>query len=281
MSFDHLVRYYSKPLEPMPTEMRRAGEVRGDIKAVLFDVYGTLFVSAAGDISIAREAADRNVEAVEHLLGQFRIDRDASSLQTVFFEAIGREKKRLKQQGIDYPEVVIETIWKEILGIDDDTVVKRFALEYELIMNPVFPMPHAREIITALKKKDLTLGIISNAQFYTPYLFSALMGDSLQALGFNDDLLFFSFEFGYGKPSLFLFERAAKHLDDYGMRRDQIIYVGNDMLKDIYPAAAVGFQTVLFAGDNRSLRLRKDDDRCAHIVADLVITDLCQIIDYL
>lgn len=281
MSFDQLVRYYSKPLEPIPTEMSQGGALRGEIRAVLFDVYGTLFISAAGDISIAQEAADRNIEAVANLLGQFRIDRDASSLQNVFFAAIDREKRRLEQEGIDYPEVVIETIWKKILGIDDDAVIKRFALEYELIVNPVFPMPHSREIITALKKKDINLGIISNAQFYTPCLFSALMEDSLENLGFTDDLLFFSYAFGYGKPSLFLFERAAERLAQRGVHNNQVIYVGNDMLKDIYPAASVGFQTVLFAGDGRSLRMREGDDRCADITADLVITDLSQIMDYL
>ena len=281
MSFDQLVRYYSKPLEPIPTMMHHKGSLRGEVKAVLFDVYGTLFVSAAGDISIAREAADRKSDAVKNLLGKFGISRDASSLQTVFFEAIDHEKKRLEGQGIDYPEVVIEAVWKKVLGVDDDTVIKRFALEYELIVNPVFPMPHARDVITALKRKKIILGIISNAQFYTPYLFSALMGGAPRDLGFNEDLLFFSYSFGYGKPSFFLFERAAERLAEYEVRRDQIIYVGNDMLKDIYPSTAAGFQTVLFAGDGRSLRLREDDDRCVGVAADLVITDLLQLMDYL
>ncbi|MBN2688939.1 MAG: HAD family hydrolase [Deltaproteobacteria bacterium] len=255
--------------------------MRGDVRAILFDVYGTLFVSAAGDISIAREAADRNVGDVGDLLQRYRVGKDAVSLQEVFFKAIEGEKQRREREGVDYPEVVIESIWKDILAIDDDAVIKRFAVEYELIVNPVFPMPHAMDLLTVLKRKSYFLGIISNAQFYTPYLFSALMGNSLTSLGFNEDLLFFSYAFGYGKPSLFLFERAAERCEGYGVSRDEIVYVGNDMLKDIYPAASVGFQTVLFAGDGRSLRLRHDDDRCDGLTADLVITDLLQIMDYL
>jgi putative hydrolase of the HAD superfamily len=53
------------------------------------------------------------------------------------------------------------------------------------------------------------------------------------------------------------------------------------MLNDIYPSKKAGFKTALFAGDNRSLRLRTDDLKCSNLSADLVITDLIQIIDYL
>jgi putative hydrolase of the HAD superfamily len=54
--------------------------------------------------------------------------------------------------------------------------------------------------------------------------------------------------------------------------------VGNDIFNDILPAAAEGFQTALFAGDRRSLRLRSEDARCAGVQPDLVITDWRQII---
>jgi putative hydrolase of the HAD superfamily len=49
------------------------------------------------------------------------------------------------------------------------------------------------------------------------------------------------------------------------------------MLNDIYPAKLVGFKAALFAGDSRSLRLRRDDSRCKKLEADLVITDLSQL----
>jgi len=53
------------------------------------------------------------------------------------------------------------------------------------------------------------------------------------------------------------------------------------MLNDIYPAQKVGFQTALFAGDKRSLRLRNDDPRCKNLKPDLVITDLIQLLDHI
>ena len=53
------------------------------------------------------------------------------------------------------------------------------------------------------------------------------------------------------------------------------------MLNDIYPAKQLGFQTALFAGDKRSLRLRTDDARCINLSADLVLTDLGQLINHI
>jgi putative hydrolase of the HAD superfamily len=50
------------------------------------------------------------------------------------------------------------------------------------------------------------------------------------------------------------------------------------MLNDMLPAYAEGFQTALFAGDKRSLRLREDDPRCKNLSPDLVITDLRQLV---
>jgi putative hydrolase of the HAD superfamily len=280
MPFEDLIRRYSIAVDPVPTGFRESGTVKGEIKAVLFDVYGTLFISRAGDISIAEKQAANNIIGIERLLKKHRIDRDASLFYQEFIDEIEGEIEQIKEGGIDYPEVVIEKIWKNLLPFDDN-LIKGFAVEYEMIVNPVYPMPHAQELLSRMSRKNALMGIISNAQFYTPYLFSALLGGSLADLGFKDDLIFFSYVFGYGKPSLFLYKKAAECLDTLGIQRENVLYVGNDMLKDIYPASTVGFQTALFAGDGRSLRLREDDERCKNIAADLIITDLLHIDDYI
>jgi len=57
--------------------------------------------------------------------------------------------------------------------------------------------------------------------------------------------------------------------------------VGNDMLNDIMPAAKLGWQTTLFAGDQRSLRLRRDREECRMVRPHLVISDLRQLLDWI
>ena len=61
------------------------------------------------------------------------------------------------------------------------------------------------------------------------------------------------------------------------MSAKEVLFIGNNMLKDVYPAQAAGFLTGLFAGDVRSLRWRENDDRCNGISPDIVITELNQL----
>ena len=46
-------------------------------------------------------------------------------------------------------------------------------------------------------------------------------------------------------------------------------------------AGKAGFKTALFAGDMRSLRLRRDDPEVENIKPDFIIDDLAQLLDIL
>ena len=126
-----------------------------------------------------------------------------------------------------------------------------------------------------MRRQGLVLGLVSNAQFYTPLMFHALLGESLTTLGFDPSACAFSYQMHEAKPSTGIFQRALEALAvQQGIRPAQTLYVGNDMLKDIWPAHRLGCRTVLFAGDRRSLRLREHDERCASVKPDYVINDL-------
>ncbi|MBW2544901.1 MAG: HAD family hydrolase [Deltaproteobacteria bacterium] len=281
MSFDKLIKSYSRPVDTMPVSISRRGTLESAIKAILFDVYGTLFISEAGDISVAKEWSKRNITEIAGLLDRYCINISPHILLEEFFREIERGKERLVDQGINYPEIRIEEIWEKVLGIEDMDRIKGFAVEYELVVNPVYPMPHLEEMLNGCRKKNIPMGVISNAQFYTPCLFTSLLGNDLAGLGFVDDLVLFSYVLGYGKPSLDIFDKAAGRLEKMEIGRKDVLYVGNDMLKDILPAMTTGFQTALFAGDGRSLNLREDDRRCKGVSSDIIVTDLLQILEYI
>jgi putative hydrolase of the HAD superfamily len=109
-------------------------------------------------------------------------------------------------------------------------------------------------------------------------MFQWFFDADMQDLGFDKDLLIYSYRFEMAKPSTVLFEMAAEKLKERQIAPLSVLYLGNDMLNDIYPAKLVGFQTALFAGDRRSLRLRDDQACCKNLKADLVVTDLGQLI---
>jgi putative hydrolase of the HAD superfamily len=269
---------YIEPLSPLPTPLNPIGKLEENIQCILFDVYGTLFISASGDISIAREQS-RQTQHLKNLLDRYQIKKKPKMVLNEFFSAIDIEHKRLRKKGVDFPEVEIDRIWTRVLEIDDHDAVRAFAVEFELIINPVYSMPNLEKMLSGCKKSKVLLGIISNAQFFTPYLFNWFLDSSPEDLGFQSDLIFYSYKSGHAKPSPFMFEAAAKNLRNMGIFSNSVLYVGNDMLNDIYPAKRVGFKTGLFAGDARSLRLRENHPKCQNLSADLVITDLIQILD--
>ena len=154
-------------------------------------------------------------------------------------------------------------------------------LIYDRLDISFLPMPHLKETLDACRNHRLLMGIISNAQFYTPYLFEWFLNNPIPDLGFHSDLVLLSYEFGCAKPSPLLFNKAAKSLKAMSIPRKAVLFVGNDMLNDMYPAKQTGFKTALFAGDKRSLRLREDDPRCENLSPDLVLTDLTQLFEFI
>ncbi len=276
--YKQIMKPYAVPIKPLPTPLKFKNELKSAVRAILFDIYGTLFVSSSGDIGIARENT-LIAAPLKTLLDKYQISIPPVQLRRQLFEAIEADHAVKKNQGIDYPEVRIETIWHQVLRFKDIETARQFAAEYEMIVNPVYPMPHLPDLLKTLEKRKIPMGIISNAQFFTPLLFDLFYDHFPETLGFDPDLIFYSYAYGYAKPSLFLFEQAAQRLSEKGFKPADILYVGNDMLNDIYPAHKTGFQTCLFAGDARSLRLRENDARKNTIPPDAIINDLIQLTD--
>lgn len=267
-------------MKPRPTGMAPGGRLPNRIKCILFDIYGTLFISGAGDISMARKNSPP-LSKLKNLIAQFELQISPRNLIAKLHRTIEGRHRRLIRDGIDYPEIEIDKIWLQVLACDDIGQARKFAIEYELITNPVYPMPNLSKLLAACRQKGCLMGLISNAQFFTLLLFEWFLGADAAALGFDPEIMILSYQKGYAKPSSVLFEAAAAALDAKGIAASSTLVVGNDMLNDIYPAQKLGFQTALFAGDARSLRLRMDDPRCGDLSADLILTDLEQLIGYI
>jgi putative hydrolase of the HAD superfamily len=287
---EDLVRRRLRPLVPRPTgETPRLPALPG-IRAFVFDVYGTLLISASGDVGLEPDdvpAPARAFRDAAEAIGLSSVP-DAERAILAYREALERSHARSKASGVPYPEVDALAIWRETferLGAADafaaEAMLRRFVLEYELRANPIWPMPNCRETLAAIRAVGAPLGIVSNAQFYTPISLSAVLDADLPSLGFDEELCFYSFEHGRAKPGTHLYELAAEAFRKRGIATAEILYVGNDLLNDALPASQVGFRTALFAGDARSLRKRESDERVRGFQADVVVTDLAQLLTYL
>ena len=287
-------REYSSPLIPIPTELQAQLNKLDDVGAVIFDVYGTLFISDTGDIGLASKAGQTMaLESVLKIL-KFSKDRKGSAKRgiEIYEKTIEEHHESSRIQGVQFPEVDIRDIWKKVWnklyqeGLIESKGFEEhlldFALLFELHVNPIWPMPGLAEILVFLTNRQIKLGIISNAQFYTPFLFPAFLGKTITECGMDENLCIWSYQYLEAKPSINLYKRAAQKLTQrYHIKPAQTLYIGNDIRNDIWPASKVGFRTCLFAGDQRSLRLRKDDPALSRIQPNVIITNLSQLINVL
>jgi putative hydrolase of the HAD superfamily len=280
-------------LEPLPTGETFRGKPASPPRAVFFDIYGTLIISQSGDVGSAKAGGKQ--EVFRQALAAVGIaplrDDQADLIHDNYFSEILESHQRSRAEGIEAPEVDIITIWHRVLektlmeqGFSLEITAEflaRLAIEYEIRSNAAAPMPGAGKLLEHLKIKKIPRGIISNAQFYTPLLIEAFFGKSPEDLGFSPDLLFWSYREGCGKPSALLFKRARKALEEREITDPStVVYLGNDVAKDIIPSRKEGFSAALFAGDIRSLRWGEKDPLYSYLKPDIIVTELDQLTSF-
>ncbi len=233
----------------------------------------------------------------------------------LYQETIARHHAEAKEAGNPFPEVLIEEVWKEVgrlwrlrsnqklprrsetAGVYvpkdmGEIAFRTLSMAFEFRNNPTFPMPEMKRVLTEIKERGV-------AQFFTPMLLRFFLNsglsnvvnsdleDSLQGEPFSDcdplppfhsNLCVYSYRERMAKPGVGLYELLKAQLQKMGIEPSQTLYVGNDMLNDIYPAQQLGFKTALFAGDQRSLKKRETEERVQGIQPDMVITHLWELL---
>jgi len=233
--------------------------------AVAVDVYGTLLASAAGEIGPGA-AMDDSWAVFPHDMAErlhYLVEEDHAGKRA---------------QGIPWPEIDSAALFARALGLDYDDGA-RAAVAWECTTNRCQAMPGAAAFLSGCFQRGIPLGIVSNAQFYTPlfveeafdaYLFGERrfsareLFDATPArpcLGFDPGLTLWSYRTGRAKPDRWMFDELARRLAVRGVPANRILYVGNDALNDCAAAGEAGLMTALFCGDERSCRPRSGDPR--------------------
>ncbi len=285
-----IIKSNSSPLYPIKTETVPNLNCPANIRSVIFDIYGTLLISSSGDIGTAENSPLSTIftrSLIESDIKIFSAKTGKTGL-SLFYREIEMIHIKKRESGINYPEVDITEVWDKVIfhlkennlieSIIPESKILSAAVRFETLSNPVWLMPGAVDLLDQLKNSGFILGIISNAQFYTPLTFLSLTGRTMEELGFNSDLLEYSYKRGIAKPSVDMFACLCSNLKKLNnIAPEEILYIGNDMLNDVYSAKVSGMTAALFAGDRRSLRIRKDNAEVQKIKPDLIITELDQI----
>lgn len=288
------IQTLAHPLSVVPTGHPVQLKKLPSIRCVAFDFYGTMFLSGVGDIGIAEEREPKNESAFRGALADtgFTVTRNATGMLGIglFQKVFAHYSDQKKAAGIDYPEPNIVDVWVEVLeSLSEKQLIKgktlraqamRFAIEYEFRVNDVWPVPNLARVLTGLMEHNVLLGIISNSQFYTPLTFEAIIGKPPEIFGFDANLLNWSYKAGIKKPSAGFYTLFTDSLKKHhNLSPEEVLFVGNDLGKDIRPAGKLGIKTALYTGDIRSVRHTNEDLKQTKYQPDLIIDDLDQIME--
>lgn len=209
-------------------------------RAVVFDIYGTLLIAPEGGVKPDPDADPK----LREILKNAGYDPPESP-STELHAAVLRHHAAAQ---VPYPEVDLRILWREVLSIDPGTDLTDLVETLENAWHPAKLMPGAEQFIGRLARSGISLGLLSNAQCNT-----------LSSLGgiaelFAQELTILSYQYGVAKPSPELFQMLTDRLAGRRITPEETLYIGNDPINDIAPAAAHGFKTALFTGHPQSIR---------------------------
>ncbi len=203
-------------------------------RAVIFDIYGTLLDAAAGGVK-----PDPFTDPVlREILREFGHVPPLSPSTELHAAVLRHHAASLAA----FPEIDLRVLWREILALEPGTDTAPLVEALEAAWHPATQMPGVADTIQRLARSGISLGLLSNAQCNTLISLGGLKDF------FAPELTLLSYQHGIAKPSPELFEIIAERLAGRGISPAETLYIGNDPLHDILPAAAAGFRTGLFTG---------------------------------
>lgn len=189
------------------------------VMAVAVDVYGTILSSETGDIGsgslLVTNGQYQNKDADnERGLSISFPSNMADRLKSI----VNADHAELREKGIAWPEVNAPSVFARALDMNLDDGA-RACVAWECATNRCAPMPGAKLFLEAITELRLALGIVSNAQFYTPIFIEEAFCSELfstkeaTGLGFDKNLCLWSYETGHAKPDSWMFSELAKRLE--------------------------------------------------------------------
>lgn len=212
------------------------------IRAVIFDVYGTLLEVGA---------PPKNADLLWERLFQSTLEAAPPFSRLEFSQrtsqVIARRHAYAKSLGIRWPEVLWPDVVLEVLPSLARLPANRresFILQQMAMGRTLRLAPGAANCLRLLNEEGVLLGIASNSQAYTlRELAAELEGAGVNVSIFDPQLRFWSYENGYSKPDPHVFRMLMVRLMARGISPAETLMVGDRLDNDIEPARAFGWRT--------------------------------------
>lgn len=237
------------------------------IKALLFDINGTVV-----DI-LTDESSGEIYRTVSNLLNFYGVNITPDDFRTQFWQ-LNKEQRRASAE--EYPEFDVQQIFKTIISRYGSPATKHLSVSKQRllpeILSEVFRAaslfklelyPGVKSVLDELKK-DYQLAAVSDAQ-------KVWAMPELNALGLSDYFspIVISSDLGYRKPDERIFQNA---LDEMKVSADEVIFIGNDMYRDVLGGHKAGFRTIYFKSN-------QGDQRSRGVEPDYIIYEFSQLLE--
>ena len=230
--------------------------VKGNIKAVFFDVDNTLFDQITAWKEGVRLLKEKHPDVFDGVKTEDAID--------TFFRLEDRIISRFQQgEPIETLRIARGKEFLRMLNLDENHAEKITESFMHLHPRIDAPIDGAKKVVETLSKK-LTLGVITNGDKVT-------QSEKLETIGVKDrfESLIFSEEVGIRKPDPGIFTHAAKEV---GLDPGNCLYVGDSYKADIQGGEKGGMKTCWF-------RSREQRNPLQDATPDFEIRSLKELLD--
>lgn len=297
------------PAVPAPESARATPYIKPltGIKAVAWNVYGTLVRISDGDLLFQHPQPIRMEIALDKTIQEFnmwnsmtrRPGKPWEYMLTKYQNALDEQRMASSGRKGDVTEINSALIWKKLLSMldkkdysydtdlfgDFDQLSEKVAYFFHSALQGVAPSEGALSTLLALQAAGLKQGLLADAQCFTPVQLLRTLQDQgtlpkLDAL-FAPSLNTYSYAEGIRKPSRTLFLRAVDRFVKTGLEPEQILYVSSRVADDLAVAKSLGLRTALYAAEKLGLKVTPDELKDPATKPDRLLSRLADIRDIL
>jgi hypothetical protein len=275
-----------------------------EVRAVLWNVYGTLLAISGGDLAFEHPqpfvmgvALDKTLQEFKMWPSMSRKPGQPSEYLSHIYDQVLIEQRTVPSGPEKFPEVVSDRLWEAIIKklLQKDykwdagffgslnEFSRKVAYFFHASLQGTACYPGAADALRHVAKKGLTQGLLADGQCFT--VMQLQRGLSRQDPNFSLEglvdpgLRTLSYEIRGRKPSERLFRHALSALAQRNLAPAQVLHVGSRVQQDLAPARRLGMRTALFAGDRASLQATAEQLKDPYGRPDVLLTELGQIAD--
>ncbi|MEX2225677.1 MAG: HAD family hydrolase [Dehalococcoidia bacterium] len=215
------------------------------IRVMLFDLWGTLFIDDSAAVSTMERRNAARVRMAAEALAALGFEYDASRIDLAF-RAAAEEHAHIHAEGLDLSAegrtvLYLRHLDPRLAGALDDEGWRRMheAILTPALLAPPAVMPGAVETLLQVRALGLPLGLISNAGATPGFVLRRIMDD--HGLLEHFDHTVFSDEVEVAKPSPAIFEHA---LDAFDVEPREAAFIGDQPVLDVLGPRNAGIWSI-------------------------------------